>query len=190
MKHTLVALVEDRPGVLNRIVSLFSRRAFNIESLTVGHTDLAKISRLTLVVDGSDHDVEQVVKQLYKVVDVLKVSDVSNDKTVIRELALLKVTATRETRSEIMQIVDIYRAKIVDVSTDSLIVEITGPEEKIDSLVSLVRPFGIKEMVRTGRVAMVRSMAGTTRAAPQEDTETPAQVRAKAVARSAAMAAD
>ena len=189
MKHTLVALVEDRPGVLNRIVSLFSRRAFNIESLTVGHTDQPNLSRMTLVVDGTDHDVEQVVKQLYKVIDVLKVSDVTNEKTIMRELALIKIAATRESRSEIMQIVDIYRAKIVDVASDSVVAEITGPEEKIDSFVGLVRPFGIKELVRTGRVAMVRSAVGVTRT-QSDDTETPAQVRAKALARSAAMAAD
>lgn len=187
MRHTLVALVEDRPGVLNRIVGLFSRRAFNIESLTVGHTDLPNISRMTIVVDGTDHDVEQVVKQLYKVIDVLKVSDVTHDRTVVRELALVKVTATRDTRSEIMQVVDIYRAKIVDVASNSLVVETTGPEEKIDSLIGLLRPFGIKELVRTGRVAMVRSAAGVTHT---ETVESAAQVRERALARSASMAAD
>ncbi|HUE75980.1 MAG TPA: acetolactate synthase small subunit, partial [Chloroflexota bacterium] len=121
------------------------------------------------------------------VIDVLKVSDVTHDRTVVRELALVKVTATRDTRSEIMQVVDIYRAKIVDVASNSLVVETTGPEEKIDSLIGLLRPFGIKELVRTGRVAMVRSAAGVTHT---ETVESAAQVRERALARSASMAAD
>ncbi len=163
MKHTVVALVENQPGVLNRVASLFRRRGFNIDSLTVGRTETPHISRMTIVVDGANTIVEQVVKQLYKVIDVLKVSDVSEDSTVMRELALIKVSATASTRSEIMQIVDIYRGKIVDVAADSLIIEVTGNEDKIESLTQLVRRFGIKEMVRTGRVAMVRSANGTTR---------------------------
>lgn len=177
MKHTIVALMEDRPGVLNRVVSLFRRRNFNIESLTVGHTDLPNISRMTIVVDGTDTVVEQVTKQLYKVIDVLKVTDVSSEKVVARELALIKVSASSQTRAEIMQMVDIYRAKIVDVAADSLIVEITGPEEKIDSLVNLLRGFGIKEMVRTGRVAMMRGTAGSIR--PPDD-EVDGRVRGSA----------
>ncbi|MCL4459559.1 MAG: acetolactate synthase small subunit [Chloroflexi bacterium] len=159
MKHTVVALMEDRPGVLNRAVSLFRRRGFNIESLTVGHTEVPRVSRMTVVVEGTANIVEQVAKQLYKIVDVIKVSDVTQDPTVVRELALIKVSTTTATRAEVMQIVDIYRAKIVDVAPDSLIVEVTGPEEKVDSLVSLLRRYGIKEMVRTGRVAMVRGAA-------------------------------
>lgn len=168
MKHTIVTLMEDRPGVLNRVVSLFRRRNFNIESLAVGHTDLPGISRMTIVVDGSDTLVEQVSKQLYKVIDVLKVSDVTHEKTVARELALIKVSTSNQTRSEVMQIVDIYRAKIVDVAIDSLMIEVTGPEEKIDSLVNLLRGFGIKEMVRTGRVAMMRGAAGSVRPPDEE----------------------
>ena len=171
-KHTLVALLEDRPGALNRVVSLFRRRGFNIESLTVGHTETPGISRLTMVVDGATTIVEQVVKQLYKIIDVIKVSDITDDETVSRELALIKVSATSSTRGEIMQIVDIFRAKIVDVAPDSMIVEATGPTDKIDSLVLLLRSFGIKEMVRTGRVAMVRGMAGVTRV-----DEEPAQLQ-------------
>ena len=170
MKHTIVALMEDRPGVLNRVVSLFRRRNFNIESLTVGHTDLPGISRMTIVVDGTDTVVEQVTKQLYKVLDVLKVSDVTNEKTVVRELALIKVSTNNQTRSEIMQVVDIYRAKVVDVAADSLMIEVTGPEEKIDSLANLLRGFGIKEMVRTGRVAMIRGATGSIRL-PDEEPE-------------------
>jgi len=162
-KHTVVALVEDRQGVLNRVASLFRRRGFNIDSLTVGPTEMPHISRMTIVVDGTSAIVEQVIKQLYKLVEVIKVSDVSGDKTVVRELALIKVNATASTRSEIMQIVDIFRANIVDVAADSLIIEVTGDEEKIDSLVQLVRRFGIREMARTGRLAMVRGVAGATR---------------------------
>ncbi len=168
MKHTVVALVENQPGVLNRVASLFRRRGFNIDSLTVGRTETPHISRMTIVVDGANTIVEQVVKQLYKVIDVLKVSDVSEDSTVMRELALIKVNATASSRSEIMQIVDIYRAKIVDVSADSLIIEVTGTEDKIESLTQLVRRFGIKEMVRTGRVAMVRSASGATKISEED----------------------
>lgn len=162
-KHTVVALMEDQPGVLNRVVSLFRRRGFNIDSLTVGPSEIPQISRMTVVVNGTTEIVEQVVKQLYKVVDVLKVSDISSEKIVVRELALIKVSATQATRSEIMQIVDIYRAKIVDVAIDSVIIEATGPEDKIDSLVELLKRFGIKEMARTGRVVMVRSAIGSTK---------------------------
>ncbi len=159
-KHTLIALMEDRPGVLNRVASLFRRRKFNIESLTVGHSETPGISRMTIVVDADHAGIEQVEKQLYKLVNVTKVSDVSHEPTVIRELALIKVRATGPTRAEIMQLVDIFRAKVVDVAAESLTIEITGPEDKVDSLVQLLRPFGIKEMVRTGRVAMVRGSNG------------------------------
>jgi acetolactate synthase I/III small subunit len=169
-RHTIVALVEDHPGVLNRIVSLFRRRNFNIESLAVGHTEIAGISRMTIVVSGSDPVVEQVSKQLYKVIEVLKVTDVTHEKAVNRELALVKVTSTGQNRAEIMQLVDIFRAKIVDVAADSVMVEITGPESKVDSLLSLLRPFGIKEMVRTGRVSMMRGVAGEIRA-PADDLD-------------------
>ena len=162
-KHTLIALVEDKPGVLNRVASLFRRRSFNIESLTVGHSEMPGISRMTIVVNA-DHagGIEQVEKQLYKLVNITKVSDVSYEPTVIRELALIKVHATAPTRAEIMQLVDIFRANVVDVAAESLTIEITGPEDKVDSLVQLLRPFGIKEMVRTGRVAMVRGGNGQT----------------------------
>ncbi len=171
-KHTIVALVEDRKGVLNRVVSLFRRRGFNIESLTVGHTDVPQVSRMTIVVEGTEAIVEQLVKQLYKLIDVLKVSEVSVDESVIRELAMVKVNATSTTRSEIMQLVDIYRANIVDVTRDSLIIEVTGPEVKIDSLISLLRPFGIKEVARTGRSIMVRgSMATATASSYFQESE-------------------
>jgi len=168
VKHTVVALVENHPGVLNRVASLFRRRGFNIDSLTVGRTDLPRVSRMTIVVDGANTMVEQVVKQLYKVIDVLKVSDVSDDSIVARELVLLKVNATASTRAEIMQIVDIYRAKIVDVAQDSVMVEVTGNEDKVESLVQLLKRFGIKEMVRTGRVAMVRGASGVTKLSEED----------------------
>jgi acetolactate synthase-1/3 small subunit len=161
VKHTLVALMEDRPGVLTRVVSLFRRRNFNIESISVGHTETPEISRMTLVVDGSGTTVEQVTKQLYKLINIRKVSDVTEDPTVDRELALIKISAKPVNRTEIMQIVDIFRGKVVDVAPTSLMVEVTGPEDKIDSFVALVRPYGIKELVRTGKVCMVRGATAT-----------------------------
>jgi acetolactate synthase I/III small subunit len=156
-KHTLVALVQDKPGVLNRMVSLFRRRGFNIASIAVGSSELADFSRITFVVDGSLTMVEQVRKQLLaKVIEVVKVTDITEEDIVIRELALIKVKSPAGSRSEIIQIVDIFRADIVDVSQDSLTIEITGTEDKIDSLLDLLRGFGIREIARTGRIAMVR----------------------------------
>ncbi len=155
-KHALVALVTDKPGVLNRIASLFRRRGFNIESIAVGHSEVPKISRMTIVVDGSTTQVEQVRKQLEKVIDVIKVSDVTGEGTITRELALIKVKTTMANRSEIIQIVDIFRASIVDVSSDSVMIEVTGDNEKVDSLYKLLRGFGIREIARTGSIAMTR----------------------------------
>lgn len=164
MKHTLVATMDNNPFAFNRVISLFRSRGFVIDSLTLGQTDVADLMRLTVVVDGSKTAIEQVVKQLYKVVEVRKVSDLSEDQPVVRELALIKVTSKPSTRGEIMQLVDIYRARIVDVALGSVMIEVTGDPEKIDSLVALLKGFGIKELVRTGVVAMVR---GTTGQAPQ-----------------------
>lgn len=155
-KHTIIALVEDKPGVLNHMASLFRRRGFNIESIAVGHSEVPHLSRMTLVVNGANTMVEQVRKQLDKVVDVVKVSDITSDKVIARELALVKVKATSSTRSEIMQIVDIFRANIVDVAAGSLTVEVTGDDNKINSLLDLLRGFGIKELARTGRIALTR----------------------------------
>lgn len=155
-QHTLVALVEDKPGVLTRMASLFRRRGFNIESIAVGHSELPGLSRMTIVVNGSANILEQVRKQLGKVVDVVRVVDVTGDRITARELALIKVRATSATRSEIIEIADIFRANIVDVASDSLTIEITGDEEKVESLVNLLRAFGIKEVARTGRIAMLR----------------------------------
>ncbi len=157
MKHTLVATMDEGPAVLNRVVSLFRQRGFAVDSLATGKTHESHVMRLTIVVDGSKTAIEQVVKQLYKVIEVRKVSDLTDDQTVERELALIKVTSkTPSMRAEIMQVADIYRARIVDVAMSSLTVEVTGPTDKIDSIVGLLRPYGIKEMVRTGVVAMAR----------------------------------
>ena len=155
-KHTLVALVEDKPGVMNRIASLFRRRGFNIESIAEGHSETPGLSRMTITVDGPATMVEQVRKQLDKEIDVVKVADITSENITARELALIKVRATSTNRSEIIEIVDIFRANIVDVTADSLIIEITGDEVKIDSLLNLLRGFSIREIARTGRIAMVR----------------------------------
>ncbi len=160
MKHTLVATMDNNPFAFNRVISLFRARGFVIDSLTIGQTDVQDLMRLTIVVDGSKTAVEQVIKQLYKIVEVRKVSDLSDEQPVIRELAMVKVTSKPTTRGEIMQLVDIYRARIVDVAMGSMMIEVTGDPEKIDSLVGLLRGFGIKELVRTGVVAMVRGSSG------------------------------
>jgi acetolactate synthase-1/3 small subunit len=156
MKHTMVAWMEDKPGVLNRVAGLFRRRSFNIESLTVGHSETPGISRMTFVVDADARQLRQVQTQLEKLVNVTEVQNVTDEPTVIRELALVKVNTTPENRAEIMQLVDIYRANIIDVALDSLVIQIIGPEERVNSLITLLGNFGIKEIVRTGRVAMVR----------------------------------
>jgi len=152
--------MEDKPGVLNRVASLFRRRNFNIESLTVGHSETPGISRMTIVAEGDDPTIEQVVKQLYKLINVTKVTDVTAEPTVIRELVLIKAHAAPDHRAEILQLVDIFRAQVVDVAANSLTIEITGNEDKVESFVALLRPYGIKEMVRTGRVAMLRGSNG------------------------------
>ena len=161
-KHTIVALVENKPGVLNRIVSKWRQRGFNIESLAVGHSEIQGLSRMTFVLDGTTSDVEQVTKQLYKVVDIVKISDLAEDEIVTRELALLKVNATDQNRSAIIELVDIFRGEIIDVSPDALVVEITGTEDKVDSAVEMLKVYGIREMARTGRVAVTRGRATTT----------------------------
>ncbi len=161
MQSTLVALVEDKPGVLTRVASLFRRRNYNIESLTVGHTESPGVSRMTIVVDSSRTNVEKVAQNLYKLVNVIKVEDVTEQPNVLRDLALIKVQADGGSRrSEIMQLVDTFRARVVDVALDSLMIEATGTEDKIDGLVDVLRPYGIVEMVRTGRVAMARGKSG------------------------------
>ncbi|HID10834.1 MAG TPA: acetolactate synthase small subunit [Candidatus Latescibacteria bacterium] len=160
MKHTIAALVENRFGVLARIAGLFSARGFNIDSLTVGETEDPTISRMTIVVEGDDRVLEQVMKQLNKLVDVIKVSDISSQKFVDRELVLIKVNAPRSRRSEIMEIAEVFRAKIVDISPNTLTIEATGNEDKINAIIGMLKPFGIKELARTGRVAMLREFRG------------------------------
>lgn len=156
MKHTLVALVEDKPGVLNRVASLFRRRAFNIESLTVGRTHEPNVSRMTILVDTEQTAPHLVEANLSKLINVIDVRDVTHTPTVMRDLALIKVRAHAGELAEIKQLAEIFRGSIVDVASDSVIVEITGAEEKISGLIELLRPRGIIEMVRTGQVAMVR----------------------------------
>ncbi|MCC6944586.1 MAG: acetolactate synthase small subunit [Thermomicrobiales bacterium] len=153
---------------MNRVMSLFRQRGFNIDSIAVGHTEAPGQSRITLGVQGDSNVIEQLTKQLYKLLEVIKVTDVSGDNLIRRELALIKVTATERTRGDIMRLVsEVYRARIVDAAPDSLVIEVTGPGEKIDSLISMVRPYGVKEIVRTGSVAMVRG-GGTVMLAREE----------------------
>ncbi len=156
MKHTLVAWMRDKPGVLSRVAGLLRRRNFNIDSLQVGHSEEPGISRMTFVVDGDERMVDQVIQQLRKSVDVTRVEDLSDYPIVARELALVRVATSTETRSEIVQMVNIYRGEIIDVAMDSMVVQIVGSEERVDSLIALLDHFGIQEMVRTGRVALVR----------------------------------
>lgn len=158
-----MALVGNKPGVLTRMASLFRRRGYNIESIAVGHSEIPELSRMTIVVNGTDTLLEQVRKQLSKVVDVVKVVDVTGENINARELALIKVKATSSTRSEIIEIVDIFRANIVDVSPESLTIEITGDEDKVDSLLKLLRNFGIREIARTGRIVMLRGQPRPSR---------------------------
>jgi acetolactate synthase-1/3 small subunit len=149
-------MVSNKPGVLTRVSSLFSRRGYNIDSLTVGVTENPDISRMTIVVHGDEHVIEQVTKQLNKLIDVIKVIDISQLDSVDRELAMIKVNADSATRAEVIQIVGIFRAKVIDVGPKAVIIEVTGTSDKINAFEELMRPFGIKEMVRTGKVALVR----------------------------------
>ena len=155
-QHTLVALVEDKPGVLTKVASMFRRRGFNIASLAVGNSEQPGLSRMTFVVNGDEYTVGQVVKQLDKLIDVIEVADITNERIVTRELALLKVKTTPMNRGEIIQIVNLFRANIIDVGSESMVIEITGEEDKINALHNLLSAFGIIEMLRTGLVAMVR----------------------------------
>jgi len=155
-KHVLSILVENRPGVLARVAGLFSRRGFNIDTLAVGPTDDPEVSRITLTLDGAVHPIDQVTKQLHKLINVLKIRDMEPEATVARELALFKVSAAVESRAEIVQFAEIFRAKIVDVSRRALIIEVTGSHDKIEAFEAMLRPHGLLEMVRTGEVALSR----------------------------------
>jgi acetolactate synthase-1/3 small subunit len=156
MKHTIAVIVENKSGVLTRIAGLFSRRSFNIDSLSVGATDNPDYSRMTITVQGDEDILEQVIKQLSKLINVIRVSELAPMEAVERELAVIKVNADKDSRSEIMQVVNIFRARIIDVSARSMIIEVTGDETKVDAIVLMLRQFGIKEMARTGKVSMVR----------------------------------
>jgi acetolactate synthase-1/3 small subunit len=154
--QTFAVYVDNKPGVLNRVASLFRRRAFNIESLTVGHTETPGVSRMTIVVDTDDRGARLVEANLYKLVPVRRVENITELPQIARDLAMIKVSAAGDARAQIMQLVEVYRSRIVDVGPESLVIEATGTEDKIDSLLEVLRPFGVTEMVRTGRVAMVR----------------------------------
>jgi acetolactate synthase-1/3 small subunit len=160
-KHVLSILVENKPGVLTRISGLFARRGFNIDTLAVGPTDDPTLSRITMTLDGANHPIDQVTKQLHKLVNVIKIRDLEPGDTVSRELALFKINADGSSRQEVMQIVEIFRASIVDVTRRSIIVEVTGTWEKIEAFEKLVRPFGIIEMARTGEIAISRGRTET-----------------------------
>jgi acetolactate synthase I/III small subunit len=161
--HTFVVYVDDKPGVLNRIASLFRRRAFNIESLTVGHTELPGVSRMTIVSRINEGAAHRVEANIYKLVNVLAVQDVTHGSTVARSLALIKVQAREESRHRLMEIIRVFRARVVDLAPESLIIESTGAEERIEALVEMLRPFGILEMARTGRLAMTRGAERSAR---------------------------
>jgi acetolactate synthase-1/3 small subunit len=157
MKHTISVLLQNKPGVLSRVTGLFSGRGFNIESLSVAETLDAEISSLTLVTSGDDNIIEQITKQLHKLIDVIKVTDMSEMDNVEREMTLIRVKAEAHTRAEVLRIIDIFRGKVVDVSPRSYAIEITGNAEKIKAVVDLLRPIGIQEIVRTGVIAMARA---------------------------------
>jgi acetolactate synthase-1/3 small subunit len=156
MNHIISVLVENKAGVLAKISGLFSRRGFNIESLAVGPTDDEKVSRITLSVNAEEHSVEQIIKQLYKLVNVIKIQELDPSNIVARELVLIKVSADSKTRPEILEIVSVFRANIVDVAKKTLMIEITGDSSKVKALEDLLRPFGILELVRTGKIACAR----------------------------------
>ena len=176
MLHTFAVYVDNKPGVLNRVSSLFRRRAFNIESLTVGHTETAGVSRMTVVVDTDEYGARRLEAHLYKLVPCRRVDNITTSPSIARDLALIKVAATGDARTQVMQLVDVYRARIVDVSPDSLIIEATGTEDKVDSLLDVLRPYGVVEMVRTGRVAMARGTAPVRRGAARLSPATAADI--------------
>ncbi len=161
MKHTLSVLVENKPGVLTRVAGLFARRGFNIDSLVVGETENPQLSRMTITVDEQDQPVEQVTKQLHKLINVLKITDLDPSGSVERELLLIKVKADGQSRAEIMQMVEIFGATIVDVTSEVLLIEMTGARDKVGAFIDLLVPFGIVELMRTGRLAMSRGRKST-----------------------------
>src|SRR5580765_4616621 len=158
MLNTFVVYVENKPGVLTRVASLFRRRAFNIDSLTVGRTEKPEVSRMTITVDADQDQARRIEANLYKLVNVLLVENITAEPTIVRDLAMIKVAATHEARSHVLELAGVFRGRVVDVAPDSLIIEITGDEDKIDGLLEVLQPYGVMEMVRTGRVAMSRGV--------------------------------
>ena len=176
MLNTLVVYVENKPGVLSRVVSLFRRRNFNIDSLTVGRTEKPDVSRMTIVVEGDGDQVRRIVANVYKLVNVLLVDDVTGKPALVRDLALIKVSALQETRSQILDIAQVFKARVLDIAIDSITVEMTGGEEKVDRLLEILKPFGLLEVVRTGAVAMRRGGKGGI-AVPTAEAATPTPIR-------------
>ena len=173
--HTVAVYVDNKPGVLNRVASLFRRRGFNIESLTVGHTETEGLSRMTIVVDTDDRGARLVEANLYKLIPVRRVDNITRRPSISRDLAMIKVAAVADGRTQVMQLADVYRARIVDVSPETLVIEATGTEEKIDSLVEMLRPYKIVEMVRTGRVVMARGSAMAVETADRRERDRTAE---------------
>ncbi|MFA6431276.1 MAG: acetolactate synthase small subunit [Candidatus Margulisiibacteriota bacterium] len=159
MKHTISVIVENKPGILSRVAGLFARRGFNIESLAVGVTEDPAISRMTISAEGDEQDLEQILKQLYKLIDTIKVFDLPHEKAIEVELALIKVSASDKTRAEITQIVDVFKAKIVDASESSIIIQIADESSKVASMEEMLRKYGVKELVRTGKIALLKGSA-------------------------------
>jgi acetolactate synthase-1/3 small subunit len=168
MLHTFAIYLDNKPGGLNRIASLIRRRAFNIESLTVGHSETAGVSRMTIVVDTDDYGARRLEAHLTKLVPVRRVDNITAAPSISRDLALIKVAATGDARTQVMQLVEVYRARVIDLSPESLVIETTGAEDKIDSLLDVLRPYGVIEMVRTGRVAMARGVGPIEKVAPRQ----------------------
>jgi len=159
-QHTITVLVDNKPGVLSRVSGLFSRRGYNIESLAVSITENPELSRMTLVVNGDEQEVEQITKQLHKLIEVSKVQDYINIPIIARELALVKVNALVENRTALLQLVDVFRGRVIDMSEKTFVIELTGGNDKIDAFEKLLEPYGIRELVRTGRIAMARGVRG------------------------------
>jgi acetolactate synthase-1/3 small subunit len=175
MLNTLVVYVENKPGVLSRVVSLFRRRNFNIDSLTVGRTEKPDVSRMTIVVEGDADQVKRIEANVYKLVNVLLVDDLTNKPALVRDLALIKVNAPQETRSQILEIAQVFKARVLDIAIESITVEMTGGEEKVDRLLEILTPFGLLEVVRTGAVAMRRGASSVVPVAQQAATPAPAR---------------
>lgn len=168
--NTFVVLVEDQPGVLTRVSGLIRRRGFNIDSITVGHTETPGVSRMTIAVEADEFGARRIEANLYKLIEVLRVDNVTRQPSILRELAILKVRTTPDTRAQIFQLAQVYRARIIDVSPESLVIEITGNEDKVRSLIEVLEPYGILEIARTGRIAMLRGTATASKPpAPEDD---------------------